>query len=296
MLCPLSWLPTAHHQVPRRDHARPPRWRREALLPLAALPAAARGRGAKRRLNLRGKEGLLRPQRGGDRGPSNSAPGIAPAPRSRQGSSSRSGIVSAPPTGKGVKGLSLSTATEKDVSERQLGEFRDWLREGGVSMRGIHVRKVADRGLGLFAARDFREGETLFRVPRSLFIEVDAGQFSDISNEMALSRAASVQDADGPARKSMLDMARLLLAERRAGAASKQGPHLAVLPDPPPLWPLRLRWPAKLSAASELLQRLHTTTVERDEACMDELQSLDPVWKSRCWALCAAWTRSVPPT
>ncbi|CAJ1326858.1 unnamed protein product [Effrenium voratum] len=175
--------------------------------------------------------------------------------------------------------------------EQQMKKFREWLKEGGVDLQGVRFRQSAG-GWGLFAGRAFREGEVVFEVPRDLCIEVPAANFELGEDDLVFARAAREEDADArlsPEQKeAVLSLSRQLLERRK-----NNEPYMAVLPDPPALHPLQLRWAPKLAAGSRLLQRMHATIQERDEACMEELLPVERVWKSRAWALGAVWTRAV---
>eukprot|EP00435_Cladocopium_sp_Y103_P029045 s1166_g7.t1 len=193
--------------------------------------------------------------------------------------------------------LSLQTKPKMQAEEQQLSAFREWLKQGSVDLRGVRLRRSPLGGLGLFAARDFEEGDVIFEVPRKLCIEVATQNF-DVSDEPnVLWRAAQSYDVDAfldpLAKKAVLSLSQRLLLERQEGAISHFAEYLAVLPDPPSLHPLQLRWPNNLVLGSALLSRMHSTILERDTACMEELLAFERVWKGRLWALSTVWTRAV---
>lgn len=201
--------------------------------------------------------------------------------------------------GGGGAGTALSLQTEPKVQaeEQQLSAFREWLKQGSVDLGAVRLRRSPMGGLGLFAARDFEEGDVIFEVPRNLCIEVGTKNF-DVSDEPnVLWRAAQSYDVDAfldpSAKKAVLSLSQRLLLERQKGAASSFAEYLAVLPDPPSLHPLQLRWPKELVVGSALLSRMHSTILERDTACMEELLAFERVWKGRLWALSSVWTRAV---
>ncbi|CAJ1413517.1 unnamed protein product [Effrenium voratum] len=252
----------------------------EALLLALALPRGARAARAARGTRSSRRRGA--PPKGEDRGmpvPPSANGGLA---MSLDGDRARAGAVA----------LSLlEPSGGRKREEQQMKKFREWLKEGGVDLQGVRFRQSAG-GWGLFAGRAFREGEVVFEVPRDLCIEVPAANFELGEDDLVFARAAREEDADArlsPEQKeAVLSLSRQLLERRK-----NNEPYMAVLPDPPALHPLQLRWAPKLAAGSRLLQRMHATIQERDEACMEELLPVERVWKSRAWALGAVWTRAV---
>ncbi|CAK8998581.1 unnamed protein product [Durusdinium trenchii] len=195
---------------------------------------------------------------------------------------------SVPAPRRGLEALSLDTKPRAQAQEQQLAAFRAWLKEGNaaVQSRGVRLQRSPLGGLGLFAQKNFPQ--------------VDAHHF-DLDDatvlQPILARAAEEYDVDAfvevEAQKAVLALCQRLLLERQQGASSKFAEYLAVIPDPSELHPLQLRWPKRLSEQSALLSRMHHTVLERDNACMEALQPFEQVWKRRCWALNAVWTRAV---
>eukprot|EP00913_Durusdinium_trenchii_P010748 g10082.t2 len=209
---------------------------------------------------------------------------------------------SVPAPRRGLEALSLDTKPRAQAQEQQLAAFRAWLKEGNaaVQSRGVRLQRSPLGGLGLFAQKNFPQGAVILEVPFEKCLEVDAHHF-DLDDatvlQPILARAAEEYDVDAfvevEAQKAVLALCQRLLLERQQGASSKFAEYLAVIPDPSELHPLQLRWPKRLSEQSALLSRMHHTVLERDNACMEALQPFEQVWKRRCWALNAVWTRAV---
>eukprot|EP00434_Breviolum_minutum_P001602 symbB.v1.2.001415.t1/scaffold74.1/size352168/8 len=221
--------------------------------------------------------------------------------RRREPSFPQKNVLSGTAASASTTALSLKTkpkqAEELPQSSKPLANLL--VLKCSVDLRGIRIRRsVRCGGLGLFATRDFDEGEVIFEIPRELCIEVKSEDFDRADEPTVLWRAAQNYDVDAfldaKAKKAVLALSQQLLLERQQGSTSKFAEYLAVLPDPSALNPLQERWPPELeNVGGKLLSRMHRTIYDRDNACMEDLLPFERVWKTRLWSLSSVWTRAV---
>eukprot|EP00435_Cladocopium_sp_Y103_P071457 s34_g37.t1 len=117
----------------------------------------------------------------------------------------------------------------------------------GTVLDALAANVDAVGGRGVFAQRDFQEGELVLRIP----------------GELCLQTRLTASDGHTAAK-----LAQKLLEERQRGTSSPFHRYLQLLPELPPLHPLATQWPPRLRGA---LRRLHGEAIQRFGAHVCEM-------------------------
>ncbi|CAL1133501.1 unnamed protein product [Cladocopium goreaui] len=147
---------------------------------------------------------------------------------------------------------------------KELRSYEQLLRSHGAVLDDLAAELDAAGGRGVFAQRDFQEGELVLRIPGELCLQTPwlAG--------------------DGHTASAL---AQKLLEERQRGTSSPFHRYLQLLPELPPLHPLAAEWPPLRGA----LRRLYSEAQQRFATEVPEQSDASEAFR---WALGMVWTRA----
>jgi hypothetical protein len=117
----------------------------------------------------------------------------------------------------------VSNNSTEPTDEELESQFFAWLREKGVQVNGVDMRKFDRMGRGLVANKSLEAGTEIFRVPGSMLLSMDSSLNHPEIGEILVNYEALHQ--------SRAALVIVLLYERNKGNSSQYWPYLRLLPN-----------------------------------------------------------------